>query len=171
MKKIVSFQINLANILGLLVLIIVLLIVIDVVGRFIFNTPLPGTIELSRVMLAWVLFGSLAYGLVQRSHVRMELFLNHYPSRFRLVANIFIDVLSICFFILIGYGGWLQFLESFKVRETMAAPIWIPFWAAKLALPIGSFIFAGQFGVDIVARLQEAAKESEMKVVPRRKET
>ena len=158
MERGLRFHKNLANILGIFVLFLVLIIVVDAVGRFFFNKPLPGAIEGSRVILAWVLFLSLSYALLRGAHVQVQLFLLKYPDRIRLVVETLIDLLSLCFFGLISYSGWVQFWSSFKVGETMAAPIWIPFWLAKLAVPIGCVMFSIQFGMNVCSRLKEAQK-------------
>jgi TRAP-type C4-dicarboxylate transport system permease small subunit len=153
MQKLLKFHQLLANFLGLLILLIVLIIVTEASSRYLFNEPLPGPIEGSRVILAWILFLSLAYALVQGAHIQVQLFLDRYPPRIRLVAYTLIDIVSLCFFGLIMYSGWLQFWESFRASETMAAPIWIPFWLAKLAVPIGCLIFIAQFGINAVNRI------------------
>jgi TRAP-type C4-dicarboxylate transport system permease small subunit len=159
MEKILRFHKNLANILGALIILIVFIIVIEAGGRFLFNTPLPGPIEASRVILAWILFLSLAYALIQKSHVQVTLLLERLSPRFRLWADTIIDIVSLAFFALIMYSGWLQFMDSFRVGEVMAAPIWIPFWLAKLSVPIGCLLFVGQFVINIFSRFQAPKRE------------
>lgn len=170
MEKIVRFHKSLANVLGLLIVLLVLIIAVDAGGRFLFNKPLPGPIEVSKVILGWVLFLSLAYALVQGTHIQVQLFLLRCPPRLRLVADILIDTLGLCFFGVITYSGWKQFWESFTVGETMPAPIWIPFWLAKLAVPVGCLMFAGQFGINAVSRLIGALRMKDEYVVKGREE-
>ena len=153
MQKLLKLHNSLANVLGLLIILIVLIIVVESAGRYLFNKPLPGPIEGSRVILAWILFMSLAYALVQRTHIQVQLLLDRYPRRVRFVMDNLIDVVSLCFFAILAYSGWQQFWESFRVGETMAAPIWIPFWLAKLAVPIGCLIFVIQFVINVGSRL------------------
>ena len=166
MDRILKFHKGLANVLGALIIVIVVIIVLEAGGRFIFNKPLPGPIEVSRVILAWILFLSLAYALVQKAHVQVTLVLERFSSKSRLWADTIIDIISLGFFGLIVVSGWGQFWDSFKVGEAMAAPIWIPFWLAKLSVPVGCLLFVGQFCVNIVSRLNasknqgaQAAKE------------
>jgi len=161
MQRLLKLHNSLANVLGLLILLIVLIIVLEAGSRYLLNKPLPGPIEGSRVILAWILFMSLAYALFQRVHIQVQLFLDRYPRRVRFVMDNLIDVVSLCFFGILAYSGWLQFWESFKVGETMGAPIWIPFWLAKLAVPIGCLIFVIQFVINLVSRLKGAPKKEE----------
>jgi len=136
------------------------IIVADSGGRFLFDKPLLGAVEVSRVVLAWVLFGSIVYALVQGTHVRVTLLLARFPLRLRLVAEALIIVLSMVYFGLAVYQGWGQFRDSFIASETMAAPIWIPFWLAKLALPVGCLLIAVQFGINLVANFRQLAGRS-----------
>ncbi len=152
MRKLMRFYEGLAFVLGALVLVIMFLFVIDVGGRYFFNSPLLGGVEISRVVLAWILYLSLVYCLVKGVHVRVTLLINRYPPRFHFMAEVFTLILSLGFFALATYAGWEQFKLSFKVAEEMPSPIWIPFWLPKLAVPIGCFFITVQFGIDLVSK-------------------
>jgi TRAP-type C4-dicarboxylate transport system permease small subunit len=159
MEKIVAFHKKLATILGMLILVLMFIIVVDACGRFMFNKPLPGAVELSRVVLAWILYLSLPWGLIQGVHVRVMLFLDRYPPRLRQTVEIMIVFLSMVVFSLMIYAGSRMFWNSFKFGETMAAPIWIPFWLAKLAVPVGCLMMALHFPIDLIARLKLMARD------------
>ena len=152
MEKLLKFHKNLANILGALIILLVVIIVVEAGGRYLFKKPLPGPIEVSRMILAWILFLSLAYALVQKAHVQVTLILERFSPTSRFWADTIVDTVSLIFFGLIMYSGWLQFLDSYRVDEVMAAPIWIPFWLGKLAVPAGCLLFIFQFFVQIVNR-------------------
>ena len=160
MQKILRFQKVLANILGLLVLILMFIIVIEVIGRFLFNTPLKGGVEISTIVMTWILFLPLAYALVRGAHVRVTLIVMHLPPRFNLIVEILVSIVSLGFFGLITYVGWLQFWDSFSVGEIMPAPIWIPLWLAKLAIPLGFFLFFVQLGVNMFGHIVKSWREA-----------
>lgn len=153
MQKILIFHKILANIIGLLILAITLIIVVDAGGRFLFDKPLLGGVEISKVLLAWILFCSLTWSLLQGAIVQVTMVIGRLPTRLYLVFEVLIAILSLLFFGLVVYAGWLQFWESFVVGEEMAAPIWVPFWLAKLAVPVGCFLIGMQIGINFVARL------------------
>jgi TRAP-type C4-dicarboxylate transport system permease small subunit len=127
-----------------------LIIVIEVGGRFLFNTPLKGGVEISQIVLAWILFLPLAYALVSGVHVRVTMLVMHLPPRLNLIIDILVSIISLGFFGLVIYAGWLEFWDSVSVGETMAAPIWLPFWLAKLAVPLGCVLFFLQLCVNMV---------------------
>ena len=159
MKKILNFHSAIANFLGLLTLALMFAIVVDVCGRFLFNKPLQGGVEISQVLLAWILFLPLAYALVRKAHVRVTIILDHLPRRLNLIAEAFVAIISLGCFVLIIYASWKQFWESFSVGETMPAPIWIPAWLAKLAIPAGFLLFFFQLCVDLINTLKLLGKE------------
>lgn len=153
MRKILSFHKGLATALGLLVIVLTLLIVVDVGGRFFFNKPLKGGVEISRTVLAWILFLSLAYGLIQGTHVRVTLITMRLKPRLHFMAEVFTALVSLLFFGFGFYSGLEQFKLSYMIGEEMAAPIWIPFWLPKLGLPIGCFLIGAHLSIDLIARL------------------
>ena len=141
-----------ATLLGCLIIVLMLVITVDVVGRFVFNSPLPGGVEISSLLFVWVIFLPLSYVLFQGNHVRLTLLLLHFPQPGRSIAEFINAALSLLFFGFLTYGGWTQFLESFRVAETMAAPIWIPLWLGKLAVPLGCFLIVVELCMDLVIR-------------------
>ena len=128
---------------SIVILAIVLLVVADVSGRYLFNSPIKGSLELSGVMLAIVAFLCFSYALIQRTHIRMTLLLDRLPVRLQLIAEIVAGVAGIVFFLLLDLGGIDQFWTSFVIRELMPATITIPYWIPKMVLPIGVSLMVG----------------------------
>lgn len=155
MQKLLRFQQTVANILGLLVLLLMLLIVIDVGGRFLFNAPLQGGVEISEILMTWLLCLPLAYALIKGVHVRVTVLSRRLPRLIEILGNI----LSLLFFGLITYVSWMKFLHSFSVGELMAATIWLPLWLQKLALPIGFFLFSLQLCFTVVVQIGKLGRD------------
>ena len=149
-NALIEFHRRLATIIGLLIIAIVLMIVADAAGRFFLNKPLPGSVEMSRIALAWILFLSLAYGQIQGVHVRVEVFYTRYSPRLRRTVGMLSALISMFFFGLLTYAGWNMFQASYDVSETIPAPIWLPFWLPKLAMPIGFALLVLQLGMEAV---------------------
>ncbi len=68
-----------------------LLIVADVTLRYLFNLPIYGSVELTRYMLAVVVFGGLGLVTLDRGHIEVTLFesvlLRHVPRSYRFVTE------------------------------------------------------------------------------------
>lgn len=160
MQKILRIHSVLAVIFGLLLVVLMFVIVIDIGGRFFFLKPLPGGVEIARVLLAWIFFLPLAYALVTGAHVRVTVLLTRLPHRLSSIADGLGTIFSISFLSLAVYASWKQFWESFVVGETLPAPIWIPFWLAKLALPIGCSLITAQLIINLVVHFRQLARRN-----------
>ena len=149
---------------GLVLLILALMITIDVFLRFAFNDPLPAAPETSVLLLPWIVFPAYIYALTSGAHVRVSLVTDRFSSRVRSNLEFFTDIGGLILFSVITYWGYVYFQESFVVREVMLAAIWLPWWAGKLALPIGAFVMTLGYLNKLVQRLgQVADKRLEVK--------
>jgi len=123
----------------------ILMIVVDVSGRYIFNSPLPASVEITEIIMPLVIYPALAYALAKRQHVSVSLVTDRLPPRARLAFEIFAYLMGLFFAVLITYWGWQEFWKSFVINEIKPAAILLPWWVAKLFVPFGGFFFALQF--------------------------
>lgn len=75
----------------------------DVVGRYFFNRPILGTAEISCVLLALIVFFSWAYVSASGAQITAEFLLSRLSARSRVTASLVVTVLSLVFFILLGW--------------------------------------------------------------------
>ena len=127
--------------------------VADASGRYLFNNPIMGAIEIEAIMLAYIGFMTLAYGLVRGSHVRVTLLLGRFPPRVKLGMEILAGMAGIFLFILLTWGGIEQFWDSWIVKEVMPASVRLPYWLPKLALPLGALLMTIQIIIYIMCQL------------------
>ena len=116
----------------------------DVIVRYVFNSPLPASVEISMLMEPYVVFLPFAYTLAKGSHVKVNVVTMLLPACMRKICNIFSGVLDIIFFTLLCYFSLLEFYESYEVGEIMLAAIRLPWWSGKLAMPLGMFFICLQ---------------------------
>ncbi len=140
---------------GSLIILVTILIVIDSVGRYLFNKPLTGGVEISILLSAFIVFFGLAYALIQGAHVQFTLFEVMFPPRIRRICDIFINLIGMVFMAFAFYATSRQFWESWLARETMMAAVKIPYWLAKLALPIGFSLMTIQFGFFLASSIRK----------------
>jgi TRAP-type C4-dicarboxylate transport system permease small subunit len=121
-----------------------IMISVDVVLRFFFNAPLPASVEISQLIEPWVIFLPFAYTLAIGGHVRVTLITMRISPRWQAVCEIFACGVDFVFFLILGYFSWIEFAHSLSINEIMLAAIRLPWWAGKLAMPIGVFVIAIQ---------------------------
>lgn len=68
---------------ALLLLVMMAVTFVDVIGRYVFNSPLPGAFELTEVLLALVVFVGLPIVTARREHVTVDLLTGRLPGRLR----------------------------------------------------------------------------------------
>jgi TRAP-type C4-dicarboxylate transport system permease small subunit len=126
-------------------MLITLLIVTDVLLRFVFNAPLPATWEISEVSMPWIVFLPFAFTLTIDAHVKVSLLKDRVSPKVRWAFDIFGNAISFIFFSMVTYYAWLRFWDSIIINEEILAAIKIPWWAGKIAMPIGLGFFALRF--------------------------
>lgn len=79
---------------------------IDVIGRYLFNSSISGTIEINKNLMAGVVAFSWALTQAKRAHAKVEFIVECLSSRMRVVTGFIGDVLSLIFFGLITWQSY-----------------------------------------------------------------
>ena len=127
----------LAWIAAIFAILMMLTIVTNVVGRFVFRMPLPGTIEIVEMLTAAAIFFTLALAEQRRRHIQVELLVSRFPRRVQAILASIMYFLSAAFFIVMGWQGFILVFES--VTPLVQA-------SHILHIPEAPFIFAVAFG-------------------------
>ena len=121
----------------------------DVVGRYIFNRPLPAVFEInSDFLMVLVVFFPLAYVHRRKEHVFITLFTDGMPARVRAVLETVSVFLGLVSFGLIGLYSLERAIMATAVREYTSGVIDVPVWLAKWIIPIGCFAFCIELLLD-----------------------
>ena len=70
------------------------LTIIDVTGRYVFNSPIHGGVELIEFLLGLLIFSALPLVSVKRAHITVELFDNFMSESFKHYREIFVLIAS-----------------------------------------------------------------------------
>lgn len=120
------------------------MITIDVALRFLFNAPLPASVEISQLLQPYVVLMPMAYTLAISQHVHVGVVTNIMPPGLRAACEVFTYILDFILFAAIAWYGWHEFYDSYIVDEFMQAAIRLPWWVGKFALPAGMALIALQ---------------------------
>lgn len=130
-----------ANGIGLVALVAMTLVtVLDVGGRYLLNRPLPGALELSELLMVFLVFGCFAYTELQSGHVDVDVLVNRFPPRGRAVCEALAALLGAGFWGAIAWRTMVRALDIRAAGETstnLGLPIW-PFVGVAAA---GSALF------------------------------
>ena len=102
-------------------------ITIDVVLRYVFNSPFDWAIEFNEAALLLILFGSLPYTTKVNGHVRMELIYRNFKGNMLRLANAVWAAAGLFFSILLAIrtAREIPFLIKInKYTEFLGIPVW-----------------------------------------------
>ena len=123
----------------------------DVSGRFLFNSPIRGTTEISEYLLVAIAFLSLGYAQLKGTHITVETLIVYLPERLRIVLDIFFSLVAIIFFTImtleIAERAYLDWANKILLsRTTVRLPVWWPSFLAAL----GCALLVISLGVQVV---------------------
>lgn len=144
------------NVIGAIwVLLIMLLITVDVVGRAFFNSPLFGVPEIVKISVVGLVWCQMAHTLKIGAHLRSTILLDRMPRATRRVIEIVSCILGVITFALIVYSGWDTMLEAWRIGEFEGEePVRVPTSPIRTLVLIGAALTAIQFMVMLVDLLR-----------------
>jgi len=139
---------------GYILFFMMLLITVDVTGRYVFSSPIPGTLEFTEFLIVFVVFFSLAYVQLTKRHICVELVTQRLPGKVGDALAVFVLVIAAVFFALMCWQSWYAGVSAWEYREASDGLVQIPVYPPKLAIPFGSALIAFQMLRDAWKRFQ-----------------
>lgn len=133
-----------------LIMVMMLLVVTNVAGRYVFNITVHGALEITEFIMVGIVYFTMAHTQAIKAHIRVDLLVGLMPHRTRLIFDLITYVFGFAIFALITWQTGLSFLDSWEYLEETDGYINFPIYPAKFAIPIGCFMFCIRFFVDIV---------------------
>lgn len=129
---------------GSAVLAMTLLGTADVLGRALLDRPLLGQVEITRILLVYAAFLGLAEAEASGSHVRLRLLDPLLSSRTRALRDRAVGATALLVSALVTGATAVFFWDSWRVAETLIAPIPLPAWLAKLGILAGFLLLTAR---------------------------
>ena len=117
----------------------VLITFVDVSGRNLFLTPIPGSFEITELLLASIIFLGLPIVTARNEHVEVDLFDFIMPQWLKLIQNITIYFLSTLSFSVLTFVLWKLAVRTYQYGDTTSV-LEIPYaWLVFLMALTTSF--------------------------------
>lgn len=116
------------------------LTVVDVLGRYVFNSPILGAFEITSFLVSILVFSFLGYAQSQKAHVTVDILVNAFSEKAQSVVKLINYTIALFIMILISWKGFEKAVES---METGDSPMNLP-------VPIHPFVFFMAFGCVIM---------------------
>ncbi len=146
LNKIFDYSSNgLAFLGGVLFIFIMIITVVEVVMRYIFNSSLSWSLEIVQFSLLWIAFLATAWVLKRNGHVKMDIIINLLNPRIQPIFNaITYTIGAMTCFLLTGYGVVLT-LDYFHKGSFFQGSLESPKFIVLAVIPIGFFLLAIEF--------------------------
>ncbi|MGB9661515.1 MAG: TRAP transporter small permease [Moorellaceae bacterium] len=119
---------------SLVICAMMLLTVADVGGRYLFNRPVNGAIELIEFMMIIIVFPALAWCVMEEKHIAVDLLMSKFSGRIQASVGVFTLLLTLGTYVVIT---WATIQETLEVN-TRTGLLRIPhapfYWVMSLGL-------------------------------------
>ena len=150
---------NILSILNLLsaaaIFLMAILITGDVVGRFFFNKPIPGTTEMVMSALSAIVFLALPYTLHIGRHVRSTVALSRFPRSIKTMVDIGNNIIGAFIFSIMCRYCWDSAYAGWLIREFEGVQLRVPVYPIRFLIFITSGLVAMQFVFDLLQSFHE----------------
>jgi C4-dicarboxylate transporter, DctQ subunit len=115
------------------------LVVLQVIFRYVFNRSLFWSEELVRFALVWSVMLGSAVVAYRAEHIRIDVLDNALPPGPRRVVARLAEVLTFAFCVILAWTG-IQF--TFRTLTQRSAVLEVPIWVVYAAVPVGAVLEA-----------------------------
>ena len=158
-ERTVKATARMANGLGMTALVLMMLVtVVDVFLRSVFNKPILGVVELAEYAMVAVVYLALPLCALRGGHARVETLSVLFPPGMLRIVDIITSLLSLGILSLMTWQAFLEFgnmLEAKRASDMLGMPAY-PFY---LIVAVGSLILAAAVGVILLRLWQRGETE------------
>mgnify|MGYP003679547649 CR=1 FL=1 len=129
---------------GIALILMMVHISTDVVAKYIFRIPMPGTITVvSNYYMVLVAFLPLAFTERRNGQISVEVVTTLLPAKYQRILNVFSLIFCASVFAALAWQGWVeagrsQKVGTFEIEQNMK----LLTWPARYLLPIGCGLIA-----------------------------
>lgn len=143
-RTLFKLETQLALIGGLAAFSLMLLAVVSVGGRNLFNQPLPGYVDWIEQVMPLLAFVGISYTQRLGGHIRMDILVGRLRGRWLWAAELTSTIVMLVLMLLLVWGTWSHFQRSFDFgspnwSRDSSLDIGLPLWPTKLLI---TFSFA-----------------------------
>ena len=133
---------------AIVIFILMLFVVCEVIGRYVFNRPIPGAIDWIEVYMAIFAFLPAAYAQRLGVHVRMELVVAKMRGRLLWGVECFAVCIGVVYCLIIIDKSWEHFLRS-VIEGDSTIDVQLQTWPGKLVVPIALVLLCIRLAIQV----------------------
>lgn len=118
---------------------IILLVLLQVVARYILNASVGWSAELSRYLLIWITWISASYAIRKREHIRITVLVDRFSKNAKKITELFVILVWGSFAFVMAYVGTEVVLQLYKMGQKTTT-LGISMWVVYLIIPLGGIL-------------------------------
>jgi len=140
-QSIDAFSRKAGGVISVLALVLMLIVVIKVVARYVFDIPFIWSFPISRQIFGVFILFAGVYAMLKGGHLRVEVLYNRFPPKAKLYARL-IDLAAflILMAVLIWQAGWMAGNSIINAELSQGTPK-VPLYVIKAFIPVVAFLF------------------------------
>jgi TRAP-type C4-dicarboxylate transport system permease small subunit len=128
----------------------VLWVIVDILGRFLFRLPLPGTDEIVSMFMILLVLLPIGYVQYKKEHLRVEVAIDRVRSTRRWMIETITSFVSWVVWMIGAYALFLEVLRLYRLSETTFGTFGLPLWPFYLCALIGFVTLIVQLFLDFL---------------------
>jgi TRAP-type C4-dicarboxylate transport system permease small subunit len=137
-----------------------LVIVHQVVVRYVFKIPTIWQVETAIYLLIAATFLGAPYGLRESAHINIDLLIIKLPAGQRRRLDIVTSLIAMLFCFFLAYRGAVMWWEAFEGGWRSSSLLSVPLVYPYALIPVGMFLTGLQYIVKITGMLFPAARDA-----------
>ncbi len=130
------------------------LVVADVLGRVLFNSPIKGTTELVSLTIVIICFLQTGFAIRSGGMLNVDMFTSKLGARGQCLMAAIGALAGMCFFAIICYGASDGALHAFMANEFEGeGALRVPVWPAKFVLVLGTFLASVSYFLMVIQHI------------------
>ena len=123
-------------------------------SRYILDYSIPGSLDISQIILVLIIFFPMAYVEKEGGHIKITVLYSKFPKKMVTVLNFISSTLGLILFGLMSFMSLIGAVNSFLEKEASWGDFAIPLWIPKF------FIFIGATSIFIYVVINSFRKDS-----------
>jgi TRAP-type C4-dicarboxylate transport system permease small subunit len=122
----------------------------EVLMRYVFNSPIPGHLEGSELLMPIIVFLALSYTQATHGHVGMDLLLDSLAPGVRRYATMATLLVSIFVCAVLAYFSFKAAYQLWLYDDVTMSPPYFRTWPAAAAIPLGYGLIAVRMYIQVL---------------------
>ena len=138
-----------------------LIIVFQVIMRYVFNNSLAWTEEMARYLFLWSIWLGASYGVKTKGHVRLTVLTSRLSEKAQNIIGVIVYFIWLLFVIFLVVKGY-ELVGKLIVSGQTSTALHLPMWIAYASVPVGCTLMTIrmiQLGIETVKN-RKAGKEA-----------